>query len=121
MPGDGKLAAPPALPDLASLTRITVSDSSQRTVVTVDDEMRLAEVLRWLESLDSGWVPPWDSMPSPSYTLTLETNRGTKTVLWFGDGWIGTEGVLRHLHTPERAKIGDLLGLPAGRDEAPPR
>lgn len=118
MPDDAKLAAPPMLPEITSLRRIIVSDSSEKTVLTIEDQAQVLEVLRWINSLDDDWVPPWKTVPHFEYTLNFEASDGAEMVLWLGEGWIGSADSWRHLSSLERKRLGVLLGLSSRGDEA---
>jgi hypothetical protein len=114
VPDDALQTGPPVLPDITSLRRITVSDLSEEIVLTIEDQARLAKVLQWIFTLDAvigDWVPPWNTVPPIEYTLTFEADDGAETVLWLGQGWIGSTAAWRHLSSTENKRINGLLGL----------
>jgi hypothetical protein len=100
-------AQPLPIPPPHAVARIVVAaEPGNKTVKEVTDPQVIQQFLAFLTARNDGWRTPFDTFPTPQWTIRLEGREGLLLALWLGPGWLGArEGGgsaadLRHRHLP---------------------
>jgi hypothetical protein len=111
---------PLPIPASRAVTRIVVSAAhGDKTVKEITDPRVIQQFLAFLAARNDRWQRPFDTFPSPQWTIRLEGGEGLLLVLWLGAGWLGgSEGGgtaddkrLRPLLQADRIEMIRLLGM----------
>jgi hypothetical protein len=111
---------PLPIPAAPAVARIVVSaEPGSKTVKDVTDPRVIQQFLAFLTARNDGWREPFDTFPTPQWTIRLEGREGPLLVLWLGPGWLGgREGAgsaadrrLRSLPQKDRTELITILGV----------
>jgi hypothetical protein len=103
----------PAAPDVAY---IALTRGTSETVVR-DPEV-IAQFVAFLGARNTDWHRPWDTFPTPEWTIRLVGRRDDQLVLWLGPNWLGgregqaaaKDNRLRSLSQKEHDEVLNMLG-----------
>ena len=114
------------VPEASAVTRVVVSwrgaSGAEREELGVDDPKAIERLLTFLRMHNDGWRKPWDTFPTPQYTVSLKRGEELLLVVWVGTDWIGgregsggaSDNRLRSLSDRERAEVLEIVGIPKG-------
>jgi hypothetical protein len=112
------------VPEASAVNRLEVSRSGgdpEREFV-IEDAKTVERFLSFLRRHKDGWYKPWDTFPTPQYSVSLKRDDKLVMVVWVGTNWIGgreggdgaADNRLRSLSDRERAEILEILRIPRG-------
>jgi hypothetical protein len=111
---------PLPIPAPDAVVRIVVSaEPGSKTVKDVTDPQVIQRLLAYLAARNDRWQRPFDTFPTPQWSIRLEGRGGPLLLLWLGPGWLaGREGGgtaadnrLRTLPQTDRTEIITILGV----------
>jgi len=110
-------ARPLSIPSAGVVERIVIGAGPGETFIK--DRAVIERFLAFLTRHNDRWRQPWDTFPTPQWTIRLETKDQLALVLWVGPTWLGgragTAGApanqLRDLSRAEYAEMLKILGL----------
>ena len=74
----------PAAPDVAY---IALTRGTSETVIR--NPKIIAQFVAFLSARNTDWRKPWDTFPTPEWTIRLVGRRDDHLVLWLGPNWLG--------------------------------
>jgi hypothetical protein len=86
----------------------------------VNDRRRVEWFLAFVRERGDGWHKPWDTFPTPQYTVVVERERKPVQVFWVAKNWIGgrewgedaSQNRLRRLSEDDWIAVLEKLGIP---------
>ncbi|MDB5310616.1 MAG: hypothetical protein JWO38_4818 [Gemmataceae bacterium] len=113
------------VPDASTVGRVVVSWSGSgiggpEQERVIEDPKAVERLLAFLRAHNDGWRKPWDTFPTPQYTVHLKRNNELLLVVWVGANWIGgregsgdsSQNRLRSLSEQERAEVLEIFDVP---------
>jgi hypothetical protein len=83
-----ELGAPPLpIPAAPDVDYIGLSPGTNETVIR--DPKVIAQFVAFLSSRNTDWRQPWDTFPTPQWTIRLVGRGHDHLVLWLGPNWLG--------------------------------
>lgn len=109
----------PELKADAPLTLVWSGPYTDKAETTISDQKTITHFLEFVRSHNDGWREPWDTFPSPQYSLQIKRANELILVVWLGPNWMGgREGTadsssnrLRNLSDQEQAELHRILGI----------
>jgi hypothetical protein len=111
---------PLPIPASRAVARIVVSAvQGEKTVKEITDPRVIQQLLAFLAARNDRWQKPFDTFPTPQWTIQLEGGEGPLLMLWLGAGWLGgregggtaDDNRLRPLLQADRIELIRLLGM----------
>jgi hypothetical protein len=111
---------PLPIPESRAVARIVVSPAhGDKTVKEITDPRVIQQLLAFLAARNDRWQRPFDTFPTPQWSIRLEGREGLLLMLWLGAGWLGgregggtaDDNRLRPLLQADRIELIRLLGL----------
>jgi hypothetical protein len=115
-------ARPLPIPDIAGIDRVVVSAQPERPKdgeVVIKNAKRIKRLVAFLKERNNGWHKPWDTFPTPGWTVSFEKGKEMPLVLWLGPNWLGgregrgaaADNRLRSLSKKESDELFEILGI----------
>lgn len=86
-------APPVTLPTAPRAERITVVPRNcgerKDRWITITDRSKIDRFVAFVNERQDGWTRPWDTFPTPEYTVSLESGGTTIGFVWLSSSWIG--------------------------------
>jgi hypothetical protein len=107
---------PLPIPAAHDVDYIALSGGTNETIIR--DPKAIAQFVAFLSARNTDWRKPWDTFPTPEWTIRLVGRRDDHLVLWLGPNWLGgREGQaaaknnrLRSLSQKEHDEVLKTLG-----------
>jgi hypothetical protein len=80
-------APPLPIPAAPDVDYIALTGGTNETVIR--DPKVIAQFVAFLSACHTDWRKPWDTFPTPEWTIRLVGRRDDHLVLWLGPNWLG--------------------------------
>ena len=80
-------APPLPIPAPTDVAYIALSSGTNETVIR--DAKVIAQFVAFMNSRNTDWRKPWDTFPTPEWTIRLVGRGHDHLVLWLGPNWLG--------------------------------
>jgi hypothetical protein len=78
---------PLPIPAAADVDRIVLSSGTNESVIR--DRKAITQFVAFLSGRNTDWRKPWDTFPTPEWTIRLVGPSDDHLVLWLGPNWLG--------------------------------
>jgi len=75
------------IPTAADVDYIALSSGSHESVIR--DRKTITDFVAFLSERNTDWRKPWDTFPTPEWTIRLVSRGDDHLVLWLGPNWLG--------------------------------